>query len=56
MALNRFYRRENLPVLTRHFDKSIRYCFQCRCIKPDRAHHCSLCGKCVLRYDHHCPW
>jgi hypothetical protein len=56
IALNRFYRRENLNVLTRHFDKSIRYCFQCRCIKPDRAHHCSLCGKCVLRYDHHCPW
>jgi len=55
-ALMRFCRRENLPILTRHFDGSIRYCFQCRCIKPDRAHHCSLCGKCVLRYDHHCPW
>jgi hypothetical protein len=34
----------------------VRYCFACRCIKPDRAHHCSICGKCVLRYDHHCPW
>ncbi len=56
VTLTRCYRRKNLHVLTRHFDKSIRYCFQCRCIKPDRAHHCSLCGKCVLRYDHHCPW
>ncbi|CAF4929959.1 unnamed protein product [Rotaria magnacalcarata] len=56
MTLLRFCRRANLPVLTRHFDGSIRYCFLCRCIKPDRAHHCSLCGKCVLRYDHHCPW
>lgn len=34
----------------------VRYCFLCQCIKPDRAHHCSVCGKCVLRYDHHCPW
>lgn len=55
-ALVRLCRRANLPVLTRHFDGSIRYCFQCKCVKPDRAHHCSVCGKCVLRYDHHCPW
>ncbi|CAF1664303.1 unnamed protein product [Adineta ricciae] len=55
-ALLRFARQSNLPLLTRHFDGSIRYCFVCQCIKPDRAHHCSTCEKCVLRYDHHCPW
>ncbi|CAF1595736.1 unnamed protein product [Adineta ricciae] len=55
-TLLRLCRRANLPVLTRHFDGSIRYCFTCQCIKPDRAHHCSVCGKCVLKYDHHCPW
>ncbi|CAF1042365.1 unnamed protein product [Rotaria sordida] len=55
-SLLRFCHRGDLPVLTRHFDGSIRYCFLCRCIKPDRAHHCSICGKCILRYDHHCPW
>nr|POF13908.1 palmitoyltransferase pfa3 [Quercus suber] len=33
-----------------------RYCKKCHHIKPDRAHHCSSCGRCVLKMDHHCPW
>eukprot|EP00484_Ammonia_sp_Unknown_P008938 CAMPEP_0197056366 /NCGR_PEP_ID=MMETSP1384-20130603/83433_1 /TAXON_ID=29189 /ORGANISM="Ammonia sp." /LENGTH=405 /DNA_ID=CAMNT_0042490319 /DNA_START=37 /DNA_END=1254 /DNA_ORIENTATION=- len=34
----------------------IRYCNQCQCYKPWRAHHCSICKRCVLKMDHHCPW
>jgi palmitoyltransferase len=34
----------------------VRYCDRCTQIKPDRAHHCSVCGDCVLKMDHHCPW
>ena len=33
-----------------------RYCKKCRTVKPDRTHHCSTCGRCVLKMDHHCPW
>ncbi|KAI5810921.1 DHHC palmitoyltransferase-domain-containing protein, partial [Peziza echinospora] len=33
-----------------------RFCKKCQCRKPDRAHHCSTCNRCVLRMDHHCPW
>ncbi|KAK5167428.1 palmitoyltransferase for Vac8p [Saxophila tyrrhenica] len=33
-----------------------RYCKKCHVTKPDRAHHCSTCGQCVLKMDHHCPW
>lgn len=33
-----------------------RYCKKCKARKPDRAHHCSTCGRCVLKMDHHCPW
>lgn len=33
-----------------------RLCSKCNVWKPDRCHHCSSCGKCVLKMDHHCPW
>ena len=33
-----------------------RFCKKCQCVKPDRTHHCSTCGQCVLKMDHHCPW
>ncbi|XP_035495100.1 palmitoyltransferase ZDHHC3-A isoform X3 [Scophthalmus maximus] len=31
-------------------------CPKCCSIKPDRAHHCSVCKRCVRKMDHHCPW
>ena len=34
----------------------MRYCKKCQARKPDRAHHCSTCRRCVLKMDHHCPW
>ncbi|KAE8150683.1 DHHC palmitoyltransferase-domain-containing protein [Aspergillus avenaceus] len=33
-----------------------RFCKKCQAPKPDRAHHCSTCKRCVLKMDHHCPW
>ncbi|CAH2004430.1 unnamed protein product [Acanthoscelides obtectus] len=34
----------------------LRFCAICIHFKPDRAHHCSQCGTCLLKMDHHCPW
>ncbi|KAI0059591.1 zf-DHHC-domain-containing protein [Artomyces pyxidatus] len=33
-----------------------KWCRVCWAPKPERAHHCSQCGRCVLKMDHHCPW
>ncbi|KIM31010.1 hypothetical protein M408DRAFT_65614 [Serendipita vermifera MAFF 305830] len=38
------------------FNSARKWCRTCWAPKPDRAHHCSSCGRCVLRMDHHCPW
>jgi palmitoyltransferase len=32
------------------------FCIQCMARKPLRSKHCRICGKCVARSDHHCPW
>lgn len=31
-------------------------CTICRRVRDMRAFHCKLCGSCVQRMDHHCPW
>ncbi|GAV03633.1 hypothetical protein RvY_14029 [Ramazzottius varieornatus] len=47
---------KDLPVATRGFNGDLRYCDKCKIIKPDRCHHCSVCERCILKMDHHCPW
>ncbi|CAH2229201.1 jg1868 [Pararge aegeria aegeria] len=42
--------------IQRTMSGSVRYCNRCVLVKPDRAHHCSICARCVLKMDHHCPW
>jgi len=33
-----------------------RICRRCNSYKPMRAHHCSICRRCIIKMDHHCPW
>ncbi|CAH8285234.1 unnamed protein product [Eruca vesicaria subsp. sativa] len=50
---------ESDPLNSMEFDNSnprFRFCRKCNQPKPERCHHCSVCGRCVLKMDHHCVW
>lgn len=52
-GLELFYSKD---VFTCEMDGRPRWCSQCSNWKPDRAHHCSSSGRCILKMDHFCPW
>lgn len=35
---------------------SYKLCPSCQCVRPPRAHHCSVMNRCVFNMDHFCPW
>eukprot|EP00047_Mylnosiga_fluctuans_P009754 m.12970 g.12970 ORF g.12970 m.12970 type:complete len:305 (+) comp2773_c0_seq1:75-989(+) len=49
-------RLRSLPIKSLTSRGAIRICTTCNLVRPDRAHHCGLCKRCVLKMDHHCPW
>ena len=32
------------------------FCQKCNFERPQRSHHCKICGVCNLKMDHHCPY
>eukprot|EP00299_Pterocystis_sp_00344_P006903 c1965_g1_i1.p1 GENE.c1965_g1_i1~~c1965_g1_i1.p1 ORF type:complete len:298 (+),score=27.03 c1965_g1_i1:1-894(+) len=47
---------KDLKIVEKKSDGSRRRCNKCLLFKPDRTHHCKICGRCNLKMDHHCPW
>ena len=33
-----------------------RWCNRCKAFKPAKATHDSVSGRCVIKFDHYCPW
>ncbi|WUR02401.1 palmitoyltransferase (PFA3) [Vairimorpha necatrix] len=40
-------------ILVKNMQK-LKNCHICKTYKPPRAHHCSICNRCYLKFDHHC--
>lgn len=40
-------------IMERNITK-VKSCSICKTYKPPRAHHCSACNRCYLKFDHHC--
>jgi palmitoyltransferase ZDHHC2/15/20 len=42
-------------ILNKNITK-VKSCNICKTFKPPRAHHCSSCNRCYLKFDHHCSF
>lgn len=52
-GLELFYTKD---VFVCEVDGRPKWCSHCANWKPDRTHHCSDSGRCILKMDHFCPW
>jgi palmitoyltransferase len=42
---------DTTAILMESNSEPIKLCLKCGLTKPERAHHCSMCGRCVMKMD-----
>ena len=61
-------RQRGVPISKKKFDSAkikkfvggekfeLKYCITCHLIRDIRTFHCSICGLCIEKHDHHCNY
>lgn len=49
-------KRTRLQKLPDGIEWEQKWCRICQLWRPHRCGHCRMCGRCILRLDHHCYW
>ena len=47
---------KNKEMFEEKYHLQLTRCKNCFVIRPINSHHCSVCHKCYINQDHHCPW
>ena len=45
-----------IKIIKEKYKMKVTRCINCYVVRPTNTHHCSVCHKCCLDQDHHCPW
>jgi len=55
ITLEEFLNKQEI-ILIKENEIELKYCETCKNIRKIRSFHCNICGYCIDRHDHHCPW
>jgi len=54
--IERYYKDKVMEETHDKLQEQLKDCKNCKVPKIVRSHHCQICGYCVFKMDHHCPW
>lgn len=43
-------------IIEEKYHMKLSRCYNCYVVRPLNSHHCTICHKCFIGHDHHCPW
>lgn len=55
ITFEEFQNRQEI-IIIKDNEIELKYCETCKNIRKLRSFHCNICGYCIDKHDHHCPW